>query len=220
MAMFRLFTEDRRGKVMGRAFSSFGRIGLTVAVTALAASVASADVITSWTYPTGDHTVKVTPTTGTGVQTLVGGGTYVGVDSVSYYPVRSEGVIGDGLQWQVSTIGYEDIVLSLDIRRADGISVGRQWTWQYNLGSGWIDAAVFTFGNQIFNTMTLDLTSVAGAADNAAFAFRATTSQASTGAFNVHFDNVAVSGTAIPEPASITMVALGGLTLLLRRRRG
>lgn len=205
---------------MNKTISLMARMSVVLAVTALAtASTASADVITAWTYPTGEQKIKATPTAGVGAQALVGGATYTGLVSQDYYCVTSNGALGSGLHWELPTSRYRNIVVSLDIRRPDGLGIGRHWTWQYDTGDGWVDAADFTFGNQLFNTFTLDLSAITSANNNAAFAIRATTTDMTTTAFTVHFDNVTVSGTTIPEPASMGLMAVGGLAVLLRRRK-
>ena len=87
-------------------------------------------------------------------------------------------------------------------------------------------------GGSWFDQITADFSAIAAANNNPNFGVRMV--NASTGADNVNgtgtaynnssgnwrFDNVAITGTAVPEPASVSLLALGALGLSVRRRAG
>jgi hypothetical protein len=132
-----------------------------------------------------------------------------------------------GVQFNVSTLGFEDIVINYDLRHSNTSS--RYEQFQYSLdGTSFIDYALFdgNAGDTWFNNRTVDLSSITGADNNASFAFRvvsafapstsqyaasnSSSSYATTGTWR--FDMVTVSGTAtapIPEPETYAMLLAG-----------
>lgn len=136
-----------------------------------------------------------------------------------------------GLQFNVSTLGFEDIVISYDLRHSNTSS--RYEQFQYSLdGISFTDLALFdgNAGDTWFNNRTVDLSAITGANNNASFAFRVvsafapstssyaasnpTSSYATTGTWR--FDMVTVKGNVlapIPEPETYAML-LSGLGLL------
>jgi hypothetical protein len=136
-----------------------------------------------------------------------------------------------GVQFNVSTLGFEDIVLAYDIRHSNTSS--RYEQVQYSLdGINFVDVALFdgNAGDTWFNQRTVDLSAIAGANNNASFAFRVvsafapnTSSYAASSASGSYsasgtwrFDMVTVSGNTIapvPEPETFAML-LAGLSIL------
>lgn len=137
-----------------------------------------------------------------------------------------------GVQFNVSTFGFEDVVVSYDLRHSNTSS--RYEQFQYSLdGTNFTDLTLFdgNAGDTWFKNRTVDLSAITGADNNASFAFRvvsafapttslyaassaSSSSYLSTGTWR--FDYVTVKGTAIaavPEPETYAMF-LAGLGLL------
>ncbi len=143
-----------------------------------------------------------------------------------------------GVQFSVSTLGYTDIKLSFDVRHSNTSS--RYERVQYSLdGINFIDSVGFTgaAGDTWFNNRSVDLTGIAGVANNANFAFRIvsewestatgsganaflasnpSSSYATSGTWR--FDMVTVSGVMVPEPTALSVAGLGLAMLFFRQR--
>ncbi|GIW75459.1 MAG: hypothetical protein KatS3mg104_0522 [Phycisphaerae bacterium] len=154
--------------------------------------------------------------------------------NVTTWAAQSSGDKTRGVQFSVDTTGFQDIILSFDQRHSN--TVAREFVVQYTTdGSIFTDIATFTAtaGDTWFNNRTVDLTSISAVDDNPNFAFRIVASftgepgtqyDASNPASNystngtARFDMVTVSGTVIPEPASLGLLGLASLMGLRRRR--
>lgn len=144
----------------------------------------------------------------------------------------------NGVQFNVSTLGFENIAVSYDLRHSNTSS--RYEQFQYSLdGSTFVDFALFdgNAGDTWFNGRTVDLSAISGADNNANFAFRVVSVFApSTSAYAAsntgsnyatsgtwRFDMVTVSGNtiaAVPEPETYAMLLAGlGLMGFVARRR-
>lgn len=228
--------------------------GIALAV----AATASADVITQWNFNGSSATTvpggasSPTASTGVGTASLVGGATA----AASFGSGASNGGSSDpaggappnyawqtttygsvdlaaGVQFNVSTVGYfGGIVVSYDLRHSNTSSRWEQF--QYSLdGINFVSyGAAFdgNAGDTWFNGRTVDLSSVAGAANNANFAFRIVAAFGPSGGFEAsnststyassgtwRFDMVTVNG-EIPGPGAMALLACAGL-LGSRRRR-
>lgn len=143
-----------------------------------------------------------------------------------------------GVQFNVSTVGFASgIVVSWDQRHSNTSS---RWVqFQYSLdgvnftSAGLAGGGLFegTSGDTWFNGRTVDLSSIAGAANNANFAFRvvasfdpaggayaastSTATYAATGTWR--FEMVTVAG-EVPAPGALALLAVAGV-LGSRRRR-
>lgn len=143
-----------------------------------------------------------------------------------------------GVQFNVSTLGFENIAVSYDLRHSNTSS--RYEQFQYSLdGTHFLDFALFdgNAGDTWFNNRSVDLSAIAGADNNANFAFRVVSAfapgtsayaAANTGSSYAtsgtwRFDMVTVSGTAVapvPEPETYAMLLAGlGLMGFAARRR-
>ena len=142
-----------------------------------------------------------------------------------------------GVQFNVSTLGFEDIVINYDLRHSNTSS--RYEQFQYSLdGTSFIDYALFdgNAGDTWFNNRTVNLSAITGADNNTSFAFRVvsafapgTSSYAASRSISNYeggtwrFDMVTVSGTAtapIPEPETYAMFLAGlGLMGFAARRK-
>lgn len=235
-------------------------ISLVVALS-VSAGASYADVITAWDFE-GDVT---TPSTGSGTAALVGGTTATFATgnpgrgwNTTTYAAQGTGSGTRGVEFLVSTAGYQDITVSYD-HRASG-TASRWSELQYTLdGSTWT-----AFGNNsgslsphdTFYAQSFDLSTITGANNNPNFGVRIVSifspvafdqnaslpdyaansayqranaqsgfdpgSGVGTGDYGTtgtwRFDNVTISGNLVPEPATLVLLAFGGL-LAMRRRR-
>jgi hypothetical protein len=235
---------------------------MTAAAAALIALPASADTLVQWNFnsPTPDAntgTGTTMPAIGMGVASLVGGTTATfasgdasggssdpatGDDSgwnTTTYAAQGSGDKTRGASFSTSTVGFENIVFSFDLRHSNTSS--RFEAVQYTTdGSSWTDIIVFDAdqgGDRWYNGRMVDLSGVAGVDDNASFALRvlatfapgtsayaATTAGSSYGTSGTwRFDMVTISGTPIapiPEPGTtaLLLAGLGTIGFLARRR--
>jgi hypothetical protein len=143
-----------------------------------------------------------------------------------------------GVQFQVSTAGFFDIGISFDLRHSNTSS--RFVQFQYSLdgtnfsSKNLVDDGIFEAslgGDTWYNLRTVSLAGVAGASNNANFAFRivaifapgtseyvastATSTWAGTG--TLRYDMVTVMG-VVPAPGVVATLALAGLVGSRRRR--
>jgi hypothetical protein len=211
--------------------------------------------LTSTTVPGGPN--SPTPSIGVGVASLVGGVTAAtafssgtanggssdpvlttpnnfGWQTTTYAAQRTENR-SRGVQFNVSTVGKQDIVVSFDLRHSNTSSRYEQFQYSLN-GINFVDSTLFdgNAGDTWFNNRTVDLSSIAGVNNNANFSFRVvaafdtlgayapsnnTATYATTGTWR--FDMVTVNGvTAVPEPSSIALLSIVGIGgFALRRLR-
>ena len=144
-----------------------------------------------------------------------------------------------GVQFTVDTTGYTNVMVSWDQRLSNTAS--RYTQFQYTTdGSSYVDASGGLFmgaaGDTWYNNRTVDLSGVAGVANNTNFGFRivatfapqtsayaaATTGSnyASTG--TNRFDMVTLVAAPVPEPETyaLMLAGLAAVGLLARRRQG
>jgi hypothetical protein len=157
-----------------------------------------------------------------------------------------------GARFNASTAGYNDIVVSLDMTATDGSPRHGQFQYTLDGTNFVSFGSIIDFnvGNDEWvNGRTWDLSSVAGANNNPLFGFKVVSAfspaaftnanglQAANTAFqradtetgvytggagNWRFDMVTFSGTAVPEPTALVLMAgsLGFVAVAQRRRNG
>lgn len=230
---------------------------LALALGALSAH-AQAQVVTQWTFNSvpadaATSTGTLQPGIGIGTASLVGvtsstfssgdadGGSSdpsSGDDSgwqTSGYAAQGTNDKGRGVRFDVSTVGFEDIVITYDLRHSNTSS--RYEQVQYSLdGISFIDIATFdgNAGDTWFKGRSVDLSGISGANDNPSFAFRvvatfapgsnaysaanAGSNYGTTGSWR--FDMVTVSAAPVPEPETYALMLAGlGLVAGVTRRR-
>lgn len=227
----------------------------------LAHSVVVADIVTQWNFNGASATtvpggaLAPTASLGAGTASLIGGTTASFASGIANggssdpvttspnnfgwntttYPGLGGANKTAGAQFLVSTVGFENITVSYDLRHSNTSSRFEQL--QYTLdGTTWIDSTLFDgpAGDTWFNGRSATLTSITGANENPSFGIRvvaaydpngsnfAASNAGSTYAGGTwRFDMVTVSGTptAIPEPATATLIGVAVVTGLLRRRK-
>lgn len=220
------------------------------------ASSAQAATLSQWNFNStppdaATGTGTVTPAIGSGTASLLGGVTSpsfnngagssdMAADNSGWQTTGYKAAgIGDktaGVQFKLSTVGYKDIVFSYDLRHSNTSSRYEQLQYSLN-GTTFVDAVVFdgNKGDTWFNARSFDLSSIAGANNNADLTFRvlatfapATSNYAASDATKTYaaagtwrFDMVTVSGvSAVPEPDSWLMLFAGlGLLGCIAHRR-
>lgn len=234
---------------------------LLIAAALGVASAANAQILTQWDFNFGNDantgTGTINPAIGSGTASLVGGTTAtfasgdasggstdpnVGDDSawnVTTWAAQGTGSGTRGVQFAVSTVGYTNVVVSWDQRHSNTVS--KYFQFQYSTdgstfnSAGLVDSGIFaaTAGDTWFNNRSVDLTGVAGVANNANFAFRVVAifdpagstyvASSPTGTYGTtgtaRFDMVTINAAPVPEPASIAAIGLGVASLIARRRR-
>lgn len=227
-------------------------------------TAAHAVVVTQWNF-NGDSATTVpggssspTPSVGAGTASLLGvtgsfssgisnGGSTDPVNTsppnfgwqTTGYAAPGAGSGTTGVGFAVSTVGYQDILVSWDQRHSNTSS--RFLQFQYSLdgvsfsSTGLLNDGIFSgpTGDTWFNNRTVDLSSIAGAADNADFAFRivaifdpaggdyvasnTSSNYAATGTWR--FDMVTLNGNQVPAPGALALLAAAAVTGSRRRRR-
>lgn len=142
----------------------------------------------------------------------------------------------EGVQFSVSTVGFENISLSWD--QFNSNEAARHLQVQYTTdGSAWTDLSgliSLTEGLEWFNGSSASLSTISAADDNANFGVRllatfapSTTNYAATKNSSTYssgggwrFDMVTVSGTAVPEASAFLFTGAAATALGLTLRRG
>lgn len=227
---------------------------LFVAALAAVAVPAHAVVLTQWDFnamaDNNAGTGTLSPAFGSGTASRVGGSVGgftsgggstdpLGADDsamgLTTFAPQGTGDKTRGVEFLVSTVGFQNIQISYDIRHSN--SAPRHEQLQYTLdGVSFIDAIAFdgSAGDVWFNGRTFDFSSVAGANDNPNFGIRIVaafapassayapsdlgSSYATNGTWRV--DMVTVSAVAVPEPGTYALMLAGllGVVFAVRRR--
>lgn len=232
------------------------KLALSAFALVMAAGAAHADTVTQWNF----NSMPADTSTSTGsLAPSIGAGTLMGLNGVSLafgsgaanggssdpvttddtglqttgYAAQGTGNKLSGVQFNVSTQGYDSVVVSYDLRHSNTSS--RYELFQYSLdGMTFVDIATFdgNAGDTWFNGRTVDLSSIAGAGNNSDFAFRvvatyapgmtsyAASSSSYAGTGTWRFDMVTVSAAPVPEAETYAMMLAGlGLVGFMAARR-
>lgn len=229
------------------------------ALAAAAIAPAHAVVVTQWNFnsaiPDGSTASgTTTPSIGAGVASVIGGATSnfasgeasggssdpVTVDDSGWntanYAAQGTGDKTRGVQFMVSTLGLASVSVQWDQRLSNTASRYTQFQVTTD-GATFQDVASGLFaapaGDAWFNGRTVDLSGVAGVANNASFGFRivatfapgtsAYAAASPTGTYGAagtnRFDMVTVLATPVPEPGTVTLMLAGLAAVGLRARR-
>ncbi|PPD35542.1 MAG: PEP-CTERM sorting domain-containing protein [Methylomonas sp.] len=236
-------------------------MNLKLIVAGLALSVvgasAQASVVTQWNFnsnpaDSSTGTGSTLPSIGSGTAALLGGvtgsfssGSASGGSSdpavtdnsgwqTTTYAAQGTGNKTRGVQFNVSTLGYDNITINYDLRHSNTSS--RYELVQYSLdGITFNDSTLFdgNVGDTWFNNRSVDFSSIAGVANNANFALRivaafapnssaylpsnSTSNYGTAGTWR--FDMVTVNGSPVPIPAAFWMMGSGLLGMVGLHRR-
>lgn len=222
-----------------RNFVAFG-------LAAAAVGSASASIITQWDFNGTLNTTTPATAIGTGSASLFGGTTGASAGgspndpatssdnrwNTTTYAAQGTGSGTRGVEYTVSTAGFQNIVFSADIRNSNTSSAWIEVLASYNGGAfGSVGTFMATDGDQ-WNSRTIAL---GAGADNAssvtirivsifapgtsAYAPARTVGSNYAASGTIGYDLVTFSGTAVPTPGSLALLALGGMVATRRRGR-
>lgn len=191
----------------------------------------STNILAQWNFNITTNTTSPLPSVGSGTSALVGGATatFAGGSTTdtnasnnawntTSYPAQGAGNKTRGAQFNVSTVGYQNISLRWDQKLSNAASKYTRLQYSTN-GIDFVDFNLITISNTTtaFESKTNDLSGLAGVGNNANFAFRivsefestaintananyitSTGSSYATGG-TIRFDMMTISGTPIPS---------------------
>lgn len=199
---------------------------LTLIAAAFSMQLYAQTIFTQWDFNdiTPGELSTATPSTGNGTITLVGGATTLTSGSngagssdqaatnqafqTSTYPEQSTANQTAGVRFNVSTVGYQNVKLTFDLRLSNTAS---RWILiQYTLnGTTWLNSGTpirvggmgdDSAGDQWFNGIQADFSSISGANNNANFGARVVSSF-SANPFTLYSTSTNFSANAAYEPA-------------------
>lgn len=230
-----------------KLFTTLIATAASVATVAISAPV-HALTFTRWNF----NSDNLIPNIGTGTANTVGGATgtsfFAGTTtdlgvpnqawSTAAYPAQGIGSKTAGAQFATSTVGYQNIIVTWEQRNSGTAS--RYGQFQYSTdGSTFVDfsAPFVDGGNAVFQTNTVNLSSIIGVNNNSNFAFRLVSAfDPTTGSISYtvtsggygpagtrRFDLVTANGdaTAVPFdiPGGATIPTVGSLIALGAMRK-
>lgn len=208
------------------------------AIAWLTAAVARPEIIVAfWDFGSNSanytEDALINKTTGT-PELIVGGSGYQAAGQAGTGFTDAEGTVhgaGQAMAWnnlmaedqswivQLDLTGYRDVAIRWDYRTTSTGPESATFSWR--VGSGdWTDVQTLSFTRDSgWHAMQVDLTSILALNEEEDVAFRLSGfSGATNTSATFRTDNLQI--TAIPEPATALMVALGTLTAFWIRRRG
>jgi MYXO-CTERM domain-containing protein len=223
--------EGDRGAVRGRgAVQHRAHIGGVGVLAALAIAVgANGAVIAAWNLNGVDPLQNTVfgATTGAGTLDFSGlgasastlQGTVLGAQKgeLAGEALAVVGTLGNGTSMRLDfeTFGYRDLTLSFATRRsATGASANRIEYWS---GFTWLTAAEFTSNATTWEVVTVKL-ATADFLEKGYASLRFVLDGATSGSGSLRFDNISVSGSAVPAPGALALLGLAGCAARRRRR--
>lgn len=209
---------------------------LTIFTALFSYAVFAQTTIVNWDF--GTTTTSTVPAIGTGTLSLIGGTTYdpdktgvdVGVATVNgtltptetgwgytiiTFPNQGTNNKTAGIQFNMSTVGYENIKFTVDVRHGNKCANTMALQYTVNGGIDWIDATTFTANitDDTWYHRTYDFSSNTAVNNNANFAVRLVSSfQESTSTYmpsnttstyatnkGYRFDNVGITGDLLTD---------------------
>lgn len=152
-------------------------------------------------------------------------GTIMPSDGVHHLSIRNDGTPGgfSGVFQRVIGTGGKDYTFSFDAKSNSGVpfAIGAEFRLEFLDGSDGVIGATpnTTIGGSLtgaYQTFSLTATAPVGTV-KVAPVIAVETFSASGAAGDLFVDNASL--TAVPEPASVALMALGGLAMIGRRRR-
>lgn len=112
------------------------------------------------------------------------------------FPAQGSGDRSSGVEFRVGTVGYSNVVVRFDVRPSNTASRVLQAQCSVD-GTEFFDVRrwVLTAGGVFTNRLELDLSTIAGVADNARFAFRLVSAWDDGGRYEAVTGNYSVAGT-------------------------
>ena len=126
------------------------------------------------------------------------------------------GTLANGTSFRLDfeTFGYGELTVSFATRRsATGASINRLEYWS---GFAWVTAMQFPSNPSTWELVSFKFPPGSELEDNYA-SLRFVVDGATSGSGSLRFDNIAISGTAMPAPGAIALLGLAGC--VSRRRR-
>lgn len=242
-----LMTFHARMAFFGKLMSKMNRFlrlvssALFVLAILCLTSTASAGLIANWTFETAPPTDLFNSSSSPSVTADSGSGTAsgfhasnftdwetpVGNGSANSFSSNNWG-IGDYYQFQVSTLGMEDITFSWDQTRSD--TGPSSFSLQYSTdGTTFTDFFSYSVGNTSWSSVsthgpshrTQDLSAVSALDNDGSIYFRLMVTAAPSGGGSNRIDNITISGSeiaSVPEPASMTLLGLAGAVSIVGAR--
>ncbi|HLN52439.1 MAG TPA: T9SS type A sorting domain-containing protein [Lentimicrobium sp.] len=217
-------------------------IFFTITSMILPCAISAQEVITAWNF----DQQNLTPSTGTGTAATTGGtiGSYATGNPILYawsttnYPAQGSNSGTAGVQFNVSTAGYTDIIINWESRNSN--SAANRLRLQYTLnGTDWLnfeasdanatnfndgssvafDAGRYTTNAADWFFRSADLSAISEVGQNPDFAFRLVTEFFDATSYggtitdyttdgSIRFENVIISGTAEVLPPSLTSLSI------------
>ncbi len=116
---------------------------------------------------------------------------------------------------EFSSVGYNDLSLSFAARRSStGFGNDRV---EALVGGVWTLVSTFNPSTTAWTTVTVDLSSFSSL-NNSAAALRLVFDGATSGSGTVRFDNLLLSGSAVPGPGALALLGCAGIVARRRRR--